>query len=153
MQEARHFTILTDHKPLTFAFNQKREKCLPRQFNHIGIVSQYSTDIRHTSGEDNVVADALSRVEVITSPVTHEGFAADQENDDELRTLLVSTTAIQLERILILGTSLELYCDISSGKSRPHVPTPLRRPIFNSLYSLSKPGINATANLVCQSFV
>ena len=25
MLEARHFTILTDHKPLTFAFHQKRD--------------------------------------------------------------------------------------------------------------------------------
>jgi cleavage and polyadenylation specificity factor subunit 1 len=26
MLEARHFTILTDHKPLTFAFHQKMDK-------------------------------------------------------------------------------------------------------------------------------
>ena len=25
--EAQHFTILTDHKPLTFTFKQKRDKC------------------------------------------------------------------------------------------------------------------------------
>jgi cleavage and polyadenylation specificity factor subunit 1 len=29
MLEARHFTIVTDHKPLTFAFHQKRNKCSP----------------------------------------------------------------------------------------------------------------------------
>jgi hypothetical protein len=27
--EARHFVILTDHKPLTYAFSQKRYKCSP----------------------------------------------------------------------------------------------------------------------------
>ena len=96
MLEARHFTILTDHKPLTFAFHQKRDKCSPRQFNHLDFISQFTTDIRHISGRDNVVADALSRVEVITAPVTHEALAAAQESDDELRTLLVSTTALQL---------------------------------------------------------
>jgi hypothetical protein len=31
--EAHHFTIFTDHKPLTYAFQQKRDKCSPRQFN------------------------------------------------------------------------------------------------------------------------
>jgi cleavage and polyadenylation specificity factor subunit 1 len=27
--EARHFAIFTDHKPLIFAFHQKRDKCSP----------------------------------------------------------------------------------------------------------------------------
>jgi cleavage and polyadenylation specificity factor subunit 1 len=70
MLEARHFIILTDHKPLTFTFHQKRYKCPPHQFNHLDFVFQFTTDIRHISGQDVVVADALSRVEVITAPVT-----------------------------------------------------------------------------------
>jgi len=142
-----------DHKPLTFAFNQKRDKCSPSQFNHLDFVSQFTADIRHISGQDNVVADALSRVEVITAPVTHEALAAAQENDDELWILLVSTTALQLERILIPGTSVELYCDTSSGKPCPYAPSPHRRQIFNSLHSLSHPGIKATTKLVSQRFV
>jgi len=96
MLEAQHFTILSDHKTLTFAFHQKRDKCSPRQFNHLDFISQFTSDIRHISGKDNVVEVALSRVEVITAPVTHEALAAAQESDDELRTLLVSTTALQL---------------------------------------------------------
>jgi len=153
MLEAWHFTILTDHKPLTFAFHQKRDKCSPCQFNHLDFVSQFTTDICHISGQDNVVADALSRVEVITAPVTHEALAVAQENDDELRTLLVSTTALQFEKILIPGTSIELYCDTSSGKPRPYVPSPLCHQIFNSLHSLSHPRIKAMAKLLSQRFV
>jgi cleavage and polyadenylation specificity factor subunit 1 len=34
MLEARHFTIFMDHKRLIYAFQQKRDKCFPRQFNH-----------------------------------------------------------------------------------------------------------------------
>lgn len=60
--EACHFTILTDHKPLTFDFQQKSDKCLPRQFNHVDYISQITTDIHHISDQDNIVADALSRV-------------------------------------------------------------------------------------------
>jgi cleavage and polyadenylation specificity factor subunit 1 len=30
MLEARHFIIFTDHKPITYAFQQKRDKCSPR---------------------------------------------------------------------------------------------------------------------------
>ena len=153
MLEARHFTILTDLKPLMFAFHQKRDKCSPRQFNHLGFVSQFTMDICHIAGQDNVVADALSRVEIITASVTHESLAAAQENDDELQILLLSTTALQLERILIPSTSVKMYCDTSFGKPRPYVPSPLCRQIFNSLHSLSHLGIKATAKLVSQHFV
>jgi hypothetical protein len=30
MLDARHFVIFTYHKPLTYAFSQKRDKCSPR---------------------------------------------------------------------------------------------------------------------------
>jgi len=39
MLETRNFTVLTDHKPLTFAFHQKRDKYSPRQFNHLDFIS------------------------------------------------------------------------------------------------------------------
>jgi cleavage and polyadenylation specificity factor subunit 1 len=58
MLEARHFIIFTDHKPITYTFHQKRDKCSPRQFNHLDVIAQFTTDIRHISGQDNVVADS-----------------------------------------------------------------------------------------------
>jgi hypothetical protein len=64
MLEARHFTIFTDHKPLTFAFKQKRDMCSPRQFQHLDFIAQFTTDIRHISGQDNVVADALALIQL-----------------------------------------------------------------------------------------
>jgi cleavage and polyadenylation specificity factor subunit 1 len=45
MLEARHFTIFTDHKPITYAFQQKRDRCSPRQFNHLDFVAKFTTDI------------------------------------------------------------------------------------------------------------
>ena len=65
MLEAQHFMIFTDHKPLTYASSQRCNKCTPWQFNHLGYISQFTTDIRHISGQDNVGADAMSRVETI----------------------------------------------------------------------------------------
>jgi hypothetical protein len=59
MLEAHHFIIFTDHKPITYAF--QRDKCSPRQFNHLDFFAQFTTDMRHiVSGQDNVVADAVS---------------------------------------------------------------------------------------------
>jgi cleavage and polyadenylation specificity factor subunit 1 len=39
MLEARHFVMFTDHKPLTYAFNQRRDKCSPWQFNRLDFIS------------------------------------------------------------------------------------------------------------------
>ncbi|GBN35397.1 Transposon Ty3-G Gag-Pol polyprotein [Araneus ventricosus] len=61
--EGTKFTILTDHKPITYAFSQKIEKLSPRQINHLNFIAQFTVDIKHISGKDNVVADALSRIE------------------------------------------------------------------------------------------
>ena len=74
---------------------------------------------------------------------------AGQENSE----LLVITTKLQLEKVLIPGTSAELYCDTTYGKPRLYVPFPFRCQLFNSLHSLSHRGIKATAELVSQRFM
>ena len=70
MVETRHYIIFTDHKHLVIAFNQKKDKCSPQQFKYLDYISQFTTDIRHICGRDNIIADALSRVEAISIPVT-----------------------------------------------------------------------------------
>jgi hypothetical protein len=75
MLNARNFTILIDCKPFTFAFHHKRDMCSPRQFNHLVFIAQFITDIRHIFGKDNIVADTLYWIEVISAPVTHEALA------------------------------------------------------------------------------
>jgi cleavage and polyadenylation specificity factor subunit 1 len=109
MLEARHFIIFTDHKPITYAFKQKWDKCSPRQFNHPDFVSQFTTDMRHVSGQDKVVADTLSHVKSVTAPPSYNELATSQDSNDELRTLLGSTTALRLEKQLIPGTSVSIY--------------------------------------------
>jgi hypothetical protein len=153
MPEARHFSIFTDHKPITYAFQRKRDKCSPRQFNHFDFVAQFTTDFKHISGQDNVVADALSRVESVTAPPSYDALAAAQDDDDELQTFLGSTTALRLEKLPIPGSTVSIYCDTSAGRSRPYVPGPLRLQVFQSVHNLSHPGTKATAKLVAQRFV
>ena len=153
MLQVRHFTILTDHKPLTSAFHQKGDKCSPRHFNHLDLISQFTADILHISGQDNIVADTLSRVEVITAPITHDAFVAALDDDEELRTPVLRNVSEQLEKLFIPNTSVEPFCDTSAGKPRPVVPSLLRRQVFNSLHSVSHPGNKATAKLLSQCFV
>jgi cleavage and polyadenylation specificity factor subunit 1 len=149
----RHFIIFTDHKPITYAFQQKRDKCSPRQFNHLDYISQLTADIRLISEQRNVVAEALSRVEAISAPVSHDALASAQEADNEFRALLQEQTALRLEKLSIPGTTAELYCDTATGKPRQYIPAPLRRQVFHSVHDLSHPGTKATAKLVLHRFV
>lgn len=47
MVEARIFSVYTDHKPITFAFSTRRDKCSPRQFRYLDYIGQFTTDIRY----------------------------------------------------------------------------------------------------------
>lgn len=104
MVEARNLTVYTDHKSLIYAFRQKPEKCTPRQFRHLDFVGQFTTDIRHVSGDENVIADALSRIEGLQSPMDYTALAVSQENDEELKKYLQQESGLQLKKIEIPGT-------------------------------------------------
>jgi hypothetical protein len=82
--EARHFIIFTNHKPITYTFQQKREKCSPRQFNRLDFVAQFMTDIGYICGQDVVVADALYHIKSVTVPPSYDALAASQDGDNEL---------------------------------------------------------------------
>lgn len=153
MLEARHFTVYTDHKPICFAFHQRKEKCSPRQFRHLDFISQFTTDIQHISGKDNVVADTLSRVEEVVKPIDLTQLAASQETDQELQTLLKGGTSLRLELKSLPSTDRRLYCDVNTNIARPYVTSEFRRQVFSSLHSLSHPGANATVKLIAQRYV
>jgi hypothetical protein len=52
-----------------------------------------------------------SRVESIIVPPSYDALAALQDGDDELQTLLGSTTALWPEKLPIPGTAISIYCD------------------------------------------
>ncbi|GFS99737.1 transposon Ty3-I Gag-Pol polyprotein [Trichonephila clavipes] len=85
--EDNDFVIYTDHKPLTFAFKQKNEKASPRQQRQLQYISEFSCNIQHLLGKDNVVADALSRIDSI-SEINFDAIAEEQTIDEELQQLL-----------------------------------------------------------------
>jgi hypothetical protein len=76
MREERHFISFTDNNPITYAFQQKRDKCLPLQCNHFDFTAQFTTDICHTSGHDNVVADALFRAKSVTASTSYDALSS-----------------------------------------------------------------------------
>ena len=155
MLEGNCFTIYTDHKPLIYAFQQKREKLPPVQSNQLSFISEFSTDIQHISGKDNVVADALSRIEAISTstPLDYRLLAESQEKDDELKKIIEENTSLCIERTLIPGTSIRVFCDTSTGKPRPFITRSFRRGVFEQLHNLSHPGVEASLKLIKDRFV
>lgn len=151
--EARVFTIFTDHKPLVFAFNQKNEKASPRQLRHLDYISQFSTDIQHISGKDNIVADTLSRINSITlsSSLDFDLIAKQQETDEELKKLKRLRSGIKLVRIDFHGKLLT--CDVSKKIPRPYIPALSRKTVFDHVHKLSHSGAKATAELIKKSFI
>jgi len=59
--EGRQFQLWTDHKPLVAAMTRVTPPHSARQQRHLAYVSEFTTDLKHTPGTANVVADALSR--------------------------------------------------------------------------------------------
>ncbi|CAK1601375.1 unnamed protein product [Parnassius mnemosyne] len=153
MLEARYLVVFIDHKPLSYAFNERKANCSSRQYRHLDYISQFTTDIRHISGKDNVVADPLSRVEELQMPIDLDVLASSQASDRELTQFLGGESSLRLEKLRIPNSQLQLYCDVSKSTPKPFVTKPLRRQLFDSLHSLSHPGANASAKLVAERFV
>nr|CAH8841726.1 unnamed protein product [Trichobilharzia regenti] len=102
--EGREFIIFTDHKPLTYSLNSPSDKYSPRESRQLDYVSQFTSDIRHVSGVNNTVADALSRVCSFT-------LARLQKEDAELQHELSKTTLQLAEKPLGMGRDT-ILCDI-----------------------------------------
>lgn len=129
--EARDFTIFTDHKPITFAFQQKNEKASPRQLRHLDYISQFTTDIEHISGKD-YIADALSRIDKISfsSSLDYELLAKYQMNNEELKQIRQQKTGL----LKVEFNDVLLFCDVSTDVTRPFIPFKLRKTVLDGNY-------------------
>jgi len=154
MVEGRDVTILTDHKPLQYAFHQPLDKASEKQRRQLSFISQITTQIIYVAGKENTVADTLSRIESIDMPVivTTEDLYKGQQEDEELKTLLRTKTALTLKKLRLDDGEKAIYCDITD-QIRIYVPTALRRRIFDVTHKLSHPSGRATRKMIAQRFV
>ena len=80
------FFIMTDHKPLTFAFMQKSDQTTAKRRRQLDFISQFTTDIRHISGSANCVADTLSRIASLSTSsafIDFDAMAEEQKHDPD----------------------------------------------------------------------
>ncbi len=154
--EGRTFTVYTDHRPLTFAFERKSPPWTKRQQESLAEISSYTTDIQHVSGKNNVVADALSRslLAAIRQDIDYEQLAIDQEEDAEIQSYKTTFTSLQCENIIIGPNSTRsVLCDTSTGVARPILPAKWRIRAFETVHNLSHPSIRTTVKLMSSKFV
>ncbi|GFX89472.1 hypothetical protein TNCV_483071 [Trichonephila clavipes] len=150
--EGQNFVIYTDHKPITYAFHQKNEKASPRQLRHLQYISQFSANICHIEGQDNLVADAFSRIEAITV-IDYDTIADKQTQDAELQQLMRSNSSVKFKSCT-LPSGKTLWCDISTSNIRPYIiPKQFRQQIFQQSHGFSYPGIRSTIKLMTEKFI
>ncbi|MBM6549339.1 DDE-type integrase/transposase/recombinase, partial [Streptococcus dysgalactiae subsp. equisimilis] len=152
--EGRPFAVFTDHKPLVYAARSASERYSPREVRHLDYVTQFTSDIRHVSGVHNPVADALSRITNLHSSPTVDlaQLAASQLADPDIERLR-NRTALHIVPIALPSSSDTILCDVSQGQPRPLDPLAFRRAVFDSMHSISHPGIRATTKLVTARYV
>ena len=119
------------------------------QTRQLATISEFTTDIQHIDGKDNVVADTLSRIPpqqvTLTDPSNVEqedttpGFMFDtvnavrpgldyqamslaQQSDPDVQAYRTAITSLHLEDVPFSNGSFTLLCDVSTGTPRPVVP-------------------------------
>ena len=149
--EGRQFTAYTDHKPLTRALKSLTDRS-PRQTRHLSFVSEFTSDIQHISGKQNVVADALSRVSSTFAPaIDYRSLAADQAVSEEIAAYRTSITGLRFEDVDRFG--VKVLCDTSTGRPRPVVPKEWTKKVFDAIHGLSHTGPRPTQRAICSRFV
>ena len=153
--EGRDFTIFTDHKPLVYALKFPTDRHSPREANHLDFISQFTTDIRHLSGSENVEADTLSRFcinNLNVEPFSMKEMALQQRNllpNNELG----PGASLQLRKVRVPGSSMDIWCDVSQRLLRPFVPMSMRRAVFEHFHGSLHPSIRASVKMITNRFV
>lgn len=156
--EGRPLTIFTDHRPLVHAFTKVGTNSeTPRRTRQLLFISEFTTDIRHVGGVDNVVADALSRIATISCPtsIDFEQLAESQKLDDfitQVTTNNVDNNKVDIKSIVLPTCDKMIYCEMSTSKARPYLPDNFRRVAFDSVHKISHPGIRTTRKMVTERF-
>ncbi len=157
--EGRVFSIRTDHKPLVGALTRTSDPWTARQCRHLAYVAEFTSDIRHVAGQDNVAADALSRPPVAALVPPGAGPAvvsdlrglADRQRGCEETVRASGLPSLQVHTCEVEG--VKLLCDVSTGRLRPLVPAEDRRQIFEAIHGVAHPGIRASSRLIADRFL
>ena len=154
--EGRPFRVLTDHKPLTFILNKKSDLWSARQQRQVSFISEFTSEIEHIPGNQNIAADALSRttIQAVTGTVyDFHQFAISQKRDHTIQGYKVDPKSLKIKSLPFGNQPINILCDISTGKPRPLVPEEWTQKIFDQCHSISHPSIRSTLMMIKERFV
>ena len=136
--EGVKFTLVTDHKPLISAFYSRSDQLLTRRARQLSFISEFTDDLQHVHGKDNMVADTLSRIEINNILFTQKNLdyaemARAQRDDVFIRKLLKSSipTNLKIKEIRLDDCNVPLICDISTSQLRPIIPVSFQKKVFS----------------------
>ena len=82
--EGRNVILLTDHKPLCNSFHSPNPPKSDRQQRHLSLLSEFIADVVYIMGDQNIVADCLSRPAcAVQIDLCDLPQIANLQNDDE----------------------------------------------------------------------
>jgi len=145
-----------DHEPLVKAFYSSTQRDKARECRLLSEIASLCTNLKYIKGCDNVVADALSRVEIVAifqhaAQIDWKYFAKAQQNDYVLKRYLEETDSAN--EVTHEWQSVKLLCDVSRDVvPRPLVPCGFRRIIFDNCHNLTHSGIRATIKFISETY-
>lgn len=153
--EGRSITVFTDHKPLTFALHKKSDYWSARQQRQLSFISEFTSNINHVPGKNNIIADTLSRptINTITNTIqNYLEFAISQKKDKKIQSYTKDPKSFQIKSIPFGNQPINILCDTSYGKIRPIVPNDWKQIIFEKCHNFSHPSIRSTKKLISDRF-
>lgn len=146
--DGRPFYVATDHRPLVSAITKVTDPVSGRQQRQLSYIAEFTSDIRYLKGEDNVVADMLSRATVgaVVMGLDLAEVARAQAGDQDTARLRASSTIETEAAVLPDG---QLLWQVVRGSDRPVIiPPAFRRSVIETAHNLAHPGVRATQILV-----
>ena len=117
--------------------------------NQLSFISQFTTDIDSIEGSKIVVTDDLSRIKAVSLLINYEDLVRSQNDDESIHHFLKnSQSSINLDKVMLPGSLISIYCDTSTGKPYPFLTTYFWRNAFNTIHDLNHPGIKITYKLL-----
>lgn len=153
--EGCNFKVVTDHKPLIYAFQKRSDKAAPRQQRQLSFISQFTTCIEHIPGLDNVVADSLSHVDSLRLPAAFDllELAEQQKADDQLKEISESPDfPLTMKRIEWGQNHNIVYCELTGKTLRPYIPVVLRKRVFDIFHNPAHPSAKVTDQVIRQRY-